>query len=181
MGLEKLVAIDILSSVPNTTMGSLYDMIITERYSKTNTTVPNVTVTTTAVACLTFDAWVVPYVVPPYRRTHNNTQFVSKFFSNLRSHCGTKQMTKTAYNPQSSGQENAKTKTSVTRLRHYVASHKRNLDLFVQQLTGAHNTQVYRFTETTPIKLFLTRHPPRATTFDNPSALGTDAYHATDP
>ena len=45
------------------------------------------------------------------------------------------------------------------RLQHYVEEHQRDWDEYIQPLTFAYNTQVYRSTETTPFDLVLTRPP----------------------
>lgn len=71
--------------------------------------------------------------------------------------------------------------TILARLRHYVATHPCNWDLFLQPLTYVYNTQVQRSTNTIPSCLFFKRHPSRPTRFDSPSALPVKAFYAIDP
>lgn len=85
--------------------------------------VPTARIKTTVVACMFFDAWVLPHGIPSYLLTGNGTPFISKFFSTLCIHLGTKHMTTTAFHPQTSGQVERYNETIITCLRHYVATH----------------------------------------------------------
>lgn len=85
-------------------------------------------------------------------------QFLSKFFGSLCTYIKTKHMKTTEYNSQTNRQVERYDKTIVACLRHYVATHRRDWDLFVQPLTYAYNTQAHRYTKIRPFNLVLTRH-----------------------
>lgn len=90
----------------------------------------------------------------------NRPQIVRKFFETLRTFLGVKDLTTTAYHPQANGQAERYNKIIVPRLRHHVAEHQRNWDLFVQPLTYAYNTQVPHPTGMTSLVLYFhTNHP----------------------
>lgn len=48
----------------------------------------------------------------------------------------------------------------VVRLQHYVAEHQGDWDVFVQLLTYAYHTNLYRFMGTAPLILMILRHLP---------------------
>lgn len=54
-----------------------------------------------------------------------------------------KNLMATAYNLKANGQVVMYKKTIVTRFHHYIAEQQRDLDLFVQPLTYAYNTERY--------------------------------------
>lgn len=65
-------------------------------------------------------------------------------------------------------------KTTVVRLRYYMAQHRKAWDDFVQPLMYSFNTQVHRSTNCIPFPLVLSCEPPRATTPVGPAALPND-------
>lgn len=131
--------------------------------------VPTSKTSSTNIANLFLDNWIVPFGSSGYVLTDNGPQFVGKFFAFVWDDLGVKHLTMTAYHPRTNAQSERFNRTIITRLRHFIAEHQRNWDIYVQPLTYAYNNQVHRCTNTSPYSLFLSRHPPgpsllRATT-----------------
>lgn len=75
------------------------------------------------------------------------------------------------YHPQTNIHVEWCYKAIVACVRHHVATHQREWNLFLQLLACANNNQVYRSTNTTVLSFVLTKHPPTLTTFHNPSKM----------
>lgn len=157
------VAMNILGQLPRTASGKQHVVVIMDRYSKLTRAISKAKTTATHDTNVFFDHWVVPYDIPKYHLTGNSPQFVSKFFETICTYLGVKQLTNTAYHSQAIGQVERYNKTIVTRLRHYVAEHQKDREIFDQRLTYVYNTHVHRSTNTTPFSLVLSRHPPGRT------------------
>lgn len=123
---------------------------------------PAAQVTTPSVAFISLDACELLLATPTFHLSDNNTQIVSKFLGTLRTHLGTKHMTTTAYHPPL---EKVKLyiKTIGTYLRHYVFTHQREFNLYVQPFTYAYNTQIHR-----PLVPALTVLSTKGTHLDQP-------------
>ena len=65
----------------------------------------------------------------------------------------------TTYHPQTNGQIERFNRTILAAIRHYVADHPKDWDLFTDALTFAYNTQVHTSTGCTPFELVLARPP----------------------
>lgn len=102
-------------------------------------------------------------------------------FSQRCTHLCTKQSTKTAYHLLTNGQVKRNNKTILTRLRHHVADHQRDWDLFVQPLSYVYNTQLHRSTNTTEFSLVLSPNPAGPAPFVKDSALSSDTYCPIEP
>lgn len=87
---------------------------------------------------------------------------------------GTKHLTLTAYQLQTSWKADQFNKTIISRLQHYQAEHQRHRDRYMQLLTYAYIAQGHISTSLSSFTLFLSRHPPGPITFDNPTVLQTD-------
>lgn len=85
-----------------------------------------------------------------------------------------------AYHSHTNRQVESYNKTAIACLRHYIASHQCDWDIFVQPFTYAYNKQAYLSTDTTPFSIVHIKHPPRQVTFDNLLALAIDANQRTD-
>ncbi|CAN8069116.1 unnamed protein product [Agarophyton chilense] len=83
---------------------------------------------------------------------------------------GMKNVTTTAYHPQSNDQAQRFNRTLLDPLAHYVSEHQLDWDEYVEPLVYAYNTQVHAFTGTTPFDLTLTRAPPPIA-FDLPESI----------
>lgn len=65
----------------------------------------------------------------------NGSQFISKFFQSLCAFLGSKNLTTTAYHLETNGHVESFNKTTIARLRQYVADNQRDWDVYVQPLT----------------------------------------------
>lgn len=99
----EFVAINISGALLKVTKGNQHVVIITDRYSKLERVVPTARISTTAWACMFFDAWVFPYCIPSYCFTDTGTQFLSKLFGTMCTHPGTKHKRTTVYHPRTNG------------------------------------------------------------------------------
>lgn len=140
----EFVALDILGPLPKTKKENLYVVVMTDRYSKLTRDIPTSSITTTAVKYIFSEHWINPHGIPAFVLTDNGTLLVSKFFATLCTHLGLKQLTTTAYHPQTNGQVERYKKTLDTQLRHYVAYHQNDWDAYVQPLTYAYSLQVHK-------------------------------------
>lgn len=64
-------------------------------------------------------------------------------------------LTTTVYHLQTNEQAKTFTKTIVVRLRHYVAEHMRDWDIYVQPLTYVYKTKAHSSRDLTPFSLVL--------------------------
>lgn len=83
-------------------------------------------------------------------------------------------MKRTPYQCQSSGQVERNMITVVAHLRQYFDEHENKLDIFVQPLTYAYNTEAHISTGIFPFSFVMARNPPEPKTFDFPSAIFLD-------
>lgn len=105
------------------------------------------------VADVFIDNWIILYGISNYLLSDYGPQFVSKFFGAICGFLGVKQLTTTAYHPQTNGQTELYKKVIVSRLRHYIDENQSDWDKYVQPLTYAYNTQTHRSTKVTPLSL----------------------------
>lgn len=166
----------ILDPLPKTTKRSQHVVANTNRYSKLTRVLLTAGTTRNAIAWRFIDGRAFSYGILPYLLTDNSTQFDSKFNGTICTHFGILHVKRTAH-PQTNKQVNRYKKAIVTRLCHYAATHQRDWDLVLQPLTYASRTQVHRSINITFFCLVHTRRPPGPTTFENLSALATDANH----
>ena len=83
----------------------------------------------------------------------------------------------TTYHPQTNGQVERFNRTILSALRHYVAEHPRDWDLFSDALTYAYNTQAHASTMLAPFELVLSRPPPVISIESRPTMdAADDAY-----
>lgn len=133
----------------------------------------------TAVASIFFDTRVVLYGMT-YFVSHSITQFISTFFGTLYSTLGTKHMSTTAYHAQTNRQVERYNKTTVARLRQYVATHQRDWNFSVQSLNYGYNAEAHLYDYTTLFCVVPTKYSSWPATSDNSSELATDANDSTD-
>jgi len=169
------IAMDLLGPLPRTRHGKQHVLVITDRYSKLTRTIALSKTTAPHVAQAFVDHWVMPYGIPASVLSDNGPQFVSKFMGAVCGILGVKQLTTTAYHPQTNGQTERYNKTIVARLRHYVAENQADWDEYVQPLTYAYNAQVHRSTRVPPFALVLSRNPPGPAQVIPPTAQPSDA------
>lgn len=116
----------------------------------------------------------MPYWTPACLLTNNGPQFVSRFYEILCMFLEVKHVMTTANHPQIHGQAELYIKTIITPLHHYAAKHERDLDLFVQPLTGAYNAEAPHTIGMTTSSLAISLQPGVLAAFVRPTALPTD-------
>ena len=78
---------------------------------------------------------------------------------------GVKDLYTTTYHPQTNGQLERFNRIILASIRHYIAEHPKDWDLFSDALTYAYNTQAHRSTSVAPFELVLSR-PPEPLAFE---------------
>lgn len=106
--------------------------------------------------------------------TDNEHKFVACSFRIVCTVLGIGRTPITAYHPQTNGQAERYNKTLEARLRHYVSEHQDDLDLYVQPLTYAYNSQIHKTAVTSPFSLSLSRHLATSITDAISTANATD-------
>lgn len=119
----EIVAVDSIGPPPKMREINQHVTNVTDGYSKLTRAVPTERISTTTMACIFFDAWVIPYGIPSYVHINNGTQFVRKCFGTLCTNLSRNHTTTTAYNSQTSGQVESYNKTILARQCHHVATH----------------------------------------------------------
>ena len=146
--------------------------MITDRFSKLVRTVPLKRITTIQIARVFTHHWVFVYGPPLTLLSDNGPQFAAKLFIDICRIIGAKNVFTTAYQPQCNGQVEHFNRTIINALRHYVADHPKEWDLFTDALTFAYNTQVHSTTGLSPFELVLSRRPPTLSLQAEPDVSG---------
>lgn len=89
----ELVTMEIVRPLPKTTNCHQLVIIITDRLSKLIGVVPTPKTDMKHIKNIFYDNWNVPYRIPTYLLTDNETQFVSKDFENICHSLGLKHIT----------------------------------------------------------------------------------------
>ena len=155
----EFVAIDILGELIKTPRGSCYMLVISDRFSKLVRTVPLKKVTASEVAKAFIHHWVFPDGAPVWLLSDNGKQVIAKLIRETCRMLGVKNLYTTTYHPQTNGQVERLNRTILASLRHYVAEHAKDWDLFSDALTYAYNTQAHESTSVAPFELVLSRPP----------------------
>lgn len=123
---------------------------MTDRYSKLTKGVPPYRTIASHIAPLLMYEWIIPHGIPMHVLTDNGTKFVRNFLESVCIFFGTKPLTTTAYYSLTNGQPEQLIKMILVRLRHCVAEHQRDGDIYVQPLTYTYNTKLHRTTNLPP-------------------------------
>jgi Integrase core domain len=94
------VAMGILGSLPRTTHGNIFLLVIADRFSKVTITVPLRTFTALSVATAFCDRWVYVYGPRMSLLTDNGTQFAAKFLQEVCAELGVNKLFTSAYHPK---------------------------------------------------------------------------------
>lgn len=94
------VAMDIVGPLPKTASEKQYDVIIKVSYSKPTSDIPLLRMVLTHTACIFLDKWNVRYGFPSFLLKDKGIQLVSNFFVVLCDLLAVKELTMTAYHPQ---------------------------------------------------------------------------------
>lgn len=97
------VAIDILEALSKTTNANQYVVVTTDRYLELTRALLKCQIAIAIVTRIYLYKWIIPYEIQTNILGDNAMRFTSKFFATLCTHLGTKQLTTTAYQPQSNG------------------------------------------------------------------------------
>ena len=159
------VSIDILGELIQTPRGNRYLLVICDRFTKLVRTVPLRRITTLVVAKAFVTHWVFVYGPPAELLSDNGKQFAARLFLEVCRVLGIKNKFTTTYHPQCNGQVERFNRTILAALRHFVADHPKEWDLFSDALTYAYNTQSHASTGLAPFELVLSK-PPRALTME---------------
>lgn len=130
----EVFAMNISEPLPKTAKENKYVVLITDRSPKLTRAILSAKITTTNVANIYIQGWVLLYGISSYILTDNSTQFVSNFFFTLYNHFDTKYLTKTTFRRHTNEQVRRYNETVVKHLRHYVADHQREWDTYIQAL-----------------------------------------------
>ena len=149
----EFVSIDILGDLITTSQGKRFLLVITDRFSKLVRTVPLKRITEAAIALELVRHWVLVYGPPALLLSDNGGKFPARFFQDVCRIIGIKNLFITTYHPQCNGQVERFNRTILAALRHYVADHPKNWDLFTDALTYAYNTQVLSSTGVAPFEV----------------------------
>ena len=162
-----------------TPRGNKYLLVMCDRFSKLVRTRPLKRVTALAVAEAFVTHWVLVYGPPADLLSDNGSQFASRLFISICRILGVKNKFTTTYHPQCNGQVERFNRTVLQALRHYVADHPKDWDLFTDALTYAYNTQVHNSTGCTPFELVLSKPPSSLALEALPTLKGepTSVYH----
>ncbi len=155
----QFVAIDILGELIKTPRGNRFLLVVTDRYSTLVRKVPIVKITAIEVSKAFVHHWVFLYGPPVSLLSDSGKQFTAKFFQHVCLILGVENLLTTSYHPQCNGQVERFNRTILDALRHYVADHPHDWDLFSDPVAFAYNTQVHRVTKFSPFELVLSRPP----------------------
>ena len=155
----EFVSIDLLGELIRTKRGNWYLLVIVDRFSKLVRTVPMKRITAIEVAKAFVNRWVFVYGQPLTMLSDNGPQFAARLFIDICRILGVKNVFTTTYHPQCNGQVERFNRTIINALRHYLADHPKDWDLFTDALTFAYNTQVHRSAGISPFELVLSRRP----------------------
>jgi hypothetical protein len=133
------VAIDILGSLPVTSRGHRYVLVMTDRFSKLTRAIPLKGITAAEVALAFVEVWVASYGVPSFLLSDNGSQFVSKLFQRVAQLLGITQLFTSPYYPSCNGQVERFNSTILDKLRRYVNEDQSDWDDSVAAITLAYN------------------------------------------
>ena len=153
------VSIDILGEFLHTKRRNCFFLVINDRFSKLTRTVPLRKITAAEVANAFVNNWVFTYSPPVYLLSDNGPQFTARLFQDICRILEIENLFVTTYHPQCNEQVERFNRTILAALRHYVADHPKDGDLFTNALTYAYNTQTHRGTKSSPFELVLSRPP----------------------
>lgn len=122
------VGMDILGLLLKTASRNQYAVVITDCYLKRTRAISSSKTTSTHLANIFLDQWIIAYSIPSFILSDNGSQLLFKFFETLRGLLGAKQITTTAYHPETNGQVERFHRTMVTQLSHNVTEQQHNWD-----------------------------------------------------
>lgn len=153
------VAIDFLGTFQKTTRGKTHLLVITDRYSKLNHTVPMGVTKAWEISQAFLKHWVFVYGPPSTLLSYNGPPFNSKLLQAVCTTIDIKNQFTKAFNPKVNGQAERFNRTIASARRHYVADNQRDWDMYSDAITYEYNTKVHSTTSIAPLDLVLSRSP----------------------
>lgn len=102
-GSLEFVAVDLFGPLTRARSGKQFVIINTNSYSKLTRAIVTAKITTTQVANIFLNHWVIPYGIPETVLPDNGQRFVSKAFTSMRAYLGVKKVSAPAYHPLANG------------------------------------------------------------------------------
>lgn len=121
------VFMNILGPLRKATQGKQIVFVITDRYFKLARAIPTSETSSAHIANVFLKHWIVPFGIPKYLLAENKLQPVSTFFASICAYLGVKESTTTVHRPQINGHSKRYNHATLTRHRHYISWHQRNL------------------------------------------------------
>lgn len=107
---------------------------------------------------------------------------MSKFFSAVNVRLVIKNLTTSAYYPQTNGQVEHFNRKIVARLQNYVSEHQSNhWEKYVRALTYTYNRRIHRSMRTEPVSLVLSCQPPGPTRLITANTISDDLTEPPEP
>lgn len=135
----EFISMDLLGELITTPRKNRWLLVITDRFTKLVCTVPLRRVSAAAVAKAFVHHWVFVYGPPLKVLADNGKQVTARLFQESFQILGIRNLFTTTYHPQTNGQVERFNRTILSALRHYVAEHPKDWDLFTDALTFAYN------------------------------------------
>lgn len=135
-----------LGPLPETSSGSIYLLIVCDRFSNFIRAIPLRIITALDVTSAFCEYCTASYGPLDSVFTGNSPQFASVFFQGVRDLMGIKNLFTTTYNPQTNGQVERLNPTLVEMLRHHVEEHQEDWAELRAVLTLSYNSRVHRAT-----------------------------------
>lgn len=154
------VSIDPLGELTTSKRGARHLLVITDRFTKLVREVSLKTITGVPVAEAFIYHWVYYYGPPKTLLSDNGKQFIGRFFMDIRRLLVIRNFLTTTYHPQCNGEVERFNRTIEAALRHYIAEHAGDRDLYTDTLCYAYKTKVHTATKITPFELLLSRSSP---------------------
>ena len=154
------VSIDILGELIRSKRKNRDLLVITDRFTKRVRTVPMKKISSTGVAKAFVHHWVFVHGPPIYLLSDNLSQFTSRLFQDVCRILDIENLFITAYHPQCNEQVERFNRTISAAVRHYLADHPKDWDLFTDAFTYAYNSEVHRVTKVALFEPVIRRPPP---------------------
>lgn len=120
---------DILGPRPKTLSDNQFDLVMKEGYLKLMSALLTSKTTTSHMASLIGNKWLILYRFPSHVLISDGMQFISELFETLCVFVNTKFLTTPAYHLQASEHAGCFDKRIIARLRHCVTEHQRDWDI----------------------------------------------------
>lgn len=146
------VVIDTLGTLAKTRQENRFVVVTTCQNSKLIRAIPTDKLTTSVLATMLLEHWIVPFGFFDPVLSQDGPQLLSNTFLALCALLETRLVIK-KHHRQSNGQKEKNDRILVKRLWHYIDKLRTSWDLFVQPITCGNNSQVHRTTRPFPFSI----------------------------